>query len=159
MNEINNLKEIFKLYGINIIIIDACIGIKWFSSENEEKVEYATLIQRKNINLEIEIVIPDLFIYEILNALLIKKKLSVEDLRFVKHTLDLMNLNIIIPDNKLLDSAIEFANNLNLTYYDGIYLALAKRIDAILITEDKKILSYSHEYEFIKNLDYVQDIL
>jgi hypothetical protein len=30
---------------------------------------------------------------------------------------------------------------------------------APLITEDKKILSHSNEYKFIKNLDYVQDIL
>ena len=159
MSEIDNLKEIIKSNGINYIVIDACIGVKWFSAENEEKVKYAEIIQRKNTNAEIEIIIPDLFVYEILNALLLKKKLSIEDLKFTKYLFNLMSLNIVIPDNRLLDSAIEFASNLNLTYYDGIYLALAERMETVIITEDKKILSHSHEYEFIKNLDYVQDIL
>ncbi len=154
----NNFNKVYKSYSVGLVVIDACIGIKWFSSVNEEKVEYATLIQRKNINLELEIVIPDLFIYEILNTLLIKKKSSVDDLKLCRKALSLMNLNIVIPDDKLLDLAIELANILNLTYYDGIYLALAKRMDTILITEDKKILSCSHKCNFIKSLEYVQNI-
>ncbi|MCX6383732.1 MAG: type II toxin-antitoxin system VapC family toxin [Actinobacteria bacterium] len=158
MNEIDNLKEIFKTNKVNYFVIDACVGVKWFSAENEDKVEYAKLIQRKNTNAELEIVIPDLFIYEILNALLLKKKLSTEDLKYVTYAMDLMYLNIVTPDDRLLDSAIEFACNLGLTYYDAIYLALAKRIETFLITEDKKILSHSDKFGFIKSLDYINKI-
>ena len=50
-------------------------------------------------------------------------------------------------------SSIAYENDL--TIYDSLYLAVAKSSEAVLFTEDKKILSCSKKYTFVEHIrDY-----
>ena len=134
------------------IVLDASIAIKWFSSINEEHVENALAIQEKHVSGEISIIVPDLFFLEVLNAFITKSKFGIEDISIVRDVLFKMNLEIKYPDNTLLTVASEIAVKEGLTIYDAVYIAVAKSCDAILYTEDKKIISYSKKYPFISDI-------
>ena len=140
------------------IIVDASIGVKWFSSENEKKVELAIQLREKHFTGKIELHAPDLFIFEVLNSLVYKNKFNMSEINNIYDSLKLLYLKIIIPDDNLIKNAVSLSVNLKLSYYDSVYVALAQKMGAPFITEDKKILSHADEYKFIKNLDYVQDI-
>jgi len=140
------------------IIIDASVGVKWFSAENEEKVEFAVLLQEKHFNGSIELSAPDLFIFEVLNSLVYKNKFNIIEINKIYDSLKLLNINIIIPDDTIIKNAVSLSVNLKLSYYDSVYVALAQERESLLITEDKKILSHAGKYKFIKNLDYIGDI-
>jgi predicted nucleic acid-binding protein len=157
MNDTNNIENKNNDKPV-FFVIDASVGIKWFSSENEEKVKIARSLQEKNISGEIEIIVPDLFFYEILNSFLYKRNSTIDSLIYINNSLDLMHMNIIFPDIDLMNETINIAFNLKITFYDALYIASAKNTNAILLTEDKKILSYSNKYEFIKSLDYIIEI-
>ena len=73
-----------------ILVSYANVGVKWFSSDKEDKVDLARKIQFKLTNFEIEVIIPNLFLYEILNALLLKKNFCIDDLIYIKQTINLL---------------------------------------------------------------------
>ena len=140
------------------IIIDASIGVKWFSSENEEKINLAIQLIEKHFIQKIELHVPNLFIFEVLNSLIYKNAFHENEINNIYHSLKLMHLKIIVPDDSIIKRAINLSVNLKLSYYDSIYVALAQEMRAPLITDDKKILSHSDKIEFIKSLDYLKDI-
>ncbi len=119
-------------------IVDASVGVKWFSEE--EKTREAEILLRQHIAGEIQIVVPDLFFYEVMNALRYKKS-SNERLKEVKESLFKFQFSVESVSNEMLENAIVFALEFDLSIYDAIYIALAKLVNGMLITEDKKILS------------------
>ncbi|MBN1298282.1 MAG: type II toxin-antitoxin system VapC family toxin [Actinobacteria bacterium] len=137
------------------IVLDASIAAKWFNSINEDFVENALAIQDKKISGEINIIVPDLFLVEVLNAFITKSQFSIEDISIIREVLFKMDLEIKYPDNFLLSEASEIALEHGLTIYDSIYIAVAKSLNAVLITEDKKIISCRQNYPFIVDIrDY-----
>ncbi len=134
------------------IVLDASIGVKWFNDKNEEYVENAIAIQDKKISGEINIIVPDLFFIEILNAFITKSDFSVEDVATIREVLFKMDLEIKYPDNSLLSEASEIALEHGLTIYDSLYIAVAKSCNAVFYTEDKKILSCRQKYPFITDI-------
>ena len=137
------------------IVLDASVAIKWFKEVGEDYVDLALCIQEKKLTGEVEIIVPDLFFLEVLNAFLTKPALTLEDLSNIKESLFKMNMKIVYPESKLLGETIHIACKNNLTFYDASYIAAAQANDAILYTEDKKILSCSKIYGFIRHIkDY-----
>ena len=134
------------------VVLDASIAIKWFSSINEEHVENALAIQEKQVSGEINIIVPDLFFFEVLNAFITKSQFSAEDILIIKDALFKMSLEIKYPDDTMLTDSSKIAFEQDLTIYDALYIAVAKSCDAILYTEDKKILSCSKKYPFITDI-------
>jgi len=137
------------------IVLDASIAIKWFKDEDENYVDLALSIQRKKLTGEVEIIVPDLFFLEVLNAFFKKPALTQEDISNIKESLLKMNMKIIYPDSKILEKTINIALKNNLTFYDALYIATADVNAAILYTEDKEILSCRKVYAFIRHIkDY-----
>ena len=134
------------------LILDASVAVKWFNSKNEYHVEQALYIQNKMTLGEINIIVPDLFFLEVLNALITKSGFKTEDISTIKDILIKMNLEIIHPDDLILKDSVNIASENNLTIYDALYIAVARSSDASLVTEDKKILSCISKYSFIKHI-------
>lgn len=130
------------------IVPDASVIVKWFTQE--EKREQVLELRERHINGEIEIVVPDLILYEISNALRYNPNFNEEDVNKAVQPLYDIEINIITPE--ILEKAVEIAYSKNISLYDATYIALAKIIDFDFITADKKL------YEKIKNLNFV-DIL
>ncbi|MBC7333892.1 MAG: type II toxin-antitoxin system VapC family toxin [Actinobacteria bacterium] len=141
------------------VVLDASVGAKWFNVKNEDNVEIALEVLRQKVLNKLEIIVPELFFLEILNAFLTKSKFSLEDTLMAEEALSKMSLRIMSQDHFLLKSAIQIAYACNLTIYDAIYIAVAQICQAILLTEDKKILANKNKYSFIKSLDEFKTFL
>ncbi len=134
------------------VVLDASIGVKWFKYENEDNVDRAIKLQRKHLQDEIEIIVPDLFFYEIMNTLLSKKYFSVDDVCSASESLYCLNMKVICPDKEIIDNAVYIADKTKLTFYDSLYIAVAINKKALLLSEDLEILQNKNNFNFIKSL-------
>jgi predicted nucleic acid-binding protein len=87
---------------------------------------------------EREIVVPDLLLFEIANALRYNPSFSTEEIRTALDTLFGMGIEIITPTSSLLGKTVELAEEFDLTCYDATYLALAEELDFEFITADER---------------------
>ena len=137
------------------IVLDASIGVKWFKYEDEKNLDLAVELQKKHLQNEIEIIVPDLFFFEIMNTLLNKKYFSVVDIHSASESLHRMNMMVICLDKEIINSAINISDKTKLTFYDSLYIAVAISEKALLLTEDREILQNKNIYDFIKGLNEV----
>ena len=86
------------------------------------------------------IIVPDLLLYEVSNALRYHPEFTTEEIIEAIETLFDMNIEIITPTRNLLEKSIEIARSQNVTCYDAIYLALAIELEEEFITVDEKFL-------------------
>jgi predicted nucleic acid-binding protein len=138
------------------VMIDASVGVKWFKTGNEIHADLALEIKKQKLLNKIEIVVPDLFLLEVVNALLTKSNYDINDLIIIEEVLHRMNMQLIFTNHYLLNSAIKIANAADLTIYDSLYVAAAQAQKTLLFTDDKKILANKNNFNFIKSLsEYV----
>ena len=140
------------------LVVDASIGIKWFKEENEKNVDLAINLLRLQLENKIELVVPDLFFYEVLNILLVKTNFDLQDTQLSLDKLIKLNMDIIHPDEKVMFSALNISKSINLTFYDSLYLSIAQNLNAMLVTDDKKILQNKNTYVFIRNLEELMGV-
>lgn len=135
------------------VVLDASIGVKWFKYENEDNVGLAIKkLQRKHLQDEIEIIVPDLFFYEIMNTLLNKKYFSVDDVCSASESLHCLNMKVICPDKEIIDNAVYITDKTKLTFYGSLYIAVAINKQALLLSEDWEMLQNKDNFNFIKSL-------
>jgi len=127
----------------NAIVLDASVIIKWFTKE--EKRDSALEIREKYINKQIEIIIPDLILYEISNALRFNPNFSEEDISEAIYSIFNMDMNIITPTQEIINEAIKISYSYKTSVYDAIYIALAKIVDSDFITADNKLYEKTKE--------------
>jgi len=125
------------------MILDASAIIKWFTKE--EKRDEALKYREMFLNDEIEIIVPDLILYEIGNALRYNPSFNNEDVKSAVRSLIDLGINIIIPTTEILDTAIDLAFKYNITLYDSVYLALAEILNDTLVTADKNLYEKTKE--------------
>ena len=138
------------------VMIDASVGVKWFKTDNEIHVDLALEIKKQKLLNKIEVVVPDLFLLEVVNALLTNSNYDINDLIVIEEVLHRMNLQLIFTNHHLLNNAIKIANAANLTIYDSLYIAAAQVYKTLLYTDDKKILANKNNFSFIKSLGEVE---
>ncbi|MEW6456032.1 MAG: type II toxin-antitoxin system VapC family toxin [Acidobacteriota bacterium] len=124
-------------------VIDASVVLKWFSRYDEDNLEKAKKIRKDFKERRIDIISPELLIYEIANVLRYKE--SIEE----KVVLDAINsiyeMRILSSVSQMImEDAIKLARNFNITVYDSTYLGFANNLKYPLVTADKKL------YEKIK---------
>ena len=120
-----------------MIVLDASIVMKWFVQENDSLL--ALKFREKLIHGVEEIVIPDILIYEIVNALRFKKGVPEQVISSILPTLFNIGFEIIMPTEKLMREAFHLSLVTDLSIYDSTYLALANEFNVPLITADKRI--------------------
>jgi predicted nucleic acid-binding protein len=140
------------------LVVDASIGIKWFKEENEKNVDLAIGLLRLQLENNIELIVPDLFFYEVMNILLLKTNFDLQDTQLSLDKLTKLNMNIIHPDKEVMFSALNISKSSNLTFYDSLYLSVAQHFSAVLVTDDSKILQNRGNYGFIKNLEELMGV-
>ncbi|MBS3152525.1 type II toxin-antitoxin system VapC family toxin [Candidatus Woesearchaeota archaeon] len=86
---------------------------------------------------------PELFYYEISNALKYKKTTQ-EKVKAASEDLFNFQLNTQQISSDIIKGSIDISFKYGLTIYDSIYLILAEKLNAKLITEDKQVLSLKH---------------
>ena len=133
-----------------MIVLDASVVVKWFS---EEEYTDKALEIRERIRMGGErVVVPDLLLYELANALKYNPSFDAHDVSDALTSIFDMDVDIVTPIPELINSAVTLAFEHNITVYDAFYLALAKEIEFTFITADGRL------YKRVKDLNFVKFI-
>jgi predicted nucleic acid-binding protein len=120
------------------LVLDASVGVKWFSAIGESCVPQARAILKAFINSEINLVVPDLFFHEILNALVFKKTLPITLIEESVTTLFDLGLFISMINEQRLHSATQIARKAGITEYDACYIVAAIENRCPLVTANPR---------------------
>ena len=122
-------------------VVDASVGLKWFfEEENSDKAES---LLNLHVNHGIILVVPELFFYEASNALRFGYKQEQEINKAVED-MELLQLHVEPYSLDIIKIAVKIALKYDLTIYDAVYVALAEKLNAKLITADEKIIKSKH---------------
>ena len=91
-------------------------------------------------------------IYEIANALRYNKFLKESDVKEAIKSILSLGINIVVPNRRVLESAISLAYRFNITFYDAYFVALAKELNFEYITADEELYKKTRTIGFIKLL-------
>src|SRR3989338_606662 len=120
-------------------VVDASIGFKLFFKEAGSREAIGLLDRHKNGELSLNV--PDLFFYEVLNALRYKG-FNDEELSEVVEDLMDFQLQSHEPRANLLSCAARLSNQYGFTLYDASYAALAELLNAKIISADEELLRH-----------------
>ena len=121
-------------------VVDASVAVKWFSRERESDREAAFALRRRHVEGQTRLIVPELFLLEVPNAIKFAKRASEDELAHVITTLHDLDLQIERHSWDVLRKTNAIAWAYNLTWYDGLYVALAEVLGYPLITADEVLM-------------------
>jgi predicted nucleic acid-binding protein len=133
-----------------MIILDASVVVKWFSEE--EYTEKALEIRERIRRGEERVIVPDLLLYELANALNYNPNFNVNDVSDALKSIFDMDLDIVTPLPEIINLAITIAFEYTITVYDAFYIALAKDLRFSFITADARLCERVKDLDFVKFL-------
>ena len=136
-----------------IIILDASVIVKWFSEE-EHTDKALKIRERIRIGKE-KVIVPDLLLYELANALKYNPNFDASDVSDALTSIFDMDINIVTPIPETINSAIKLGFQYNITVYDAFYIALARETELIYITADKRLCERVNNLNFVR---YIENI-
>jgi predicted nucleic acid-binding protein len=119
-------------------IIDASVVFKWYYKKGEKDLEKAKLLYGLLNSKDSILLAPELLVYEVLNILRLKKEISAGIVNNIISELYDVILFVAV-DSELFSKAFAFSRDLDVSFYDSIYIALSVRYSAPLITADNKL--------------------
>lgn len=131
------------------VVIDTSVIVKWFVQESDTAKTQDILKQQKNN--KIQIILPDIVLLELVNALYWGKKFEYENI--VKALEIMSRIKIIykkVNDSLLLTSLLLMVKH-KIQSYDALFIALAEQEKCPLITVDRK----HHRKEISKRIRYL----
>jgi predicted nucleic acid-binding protein len=117
-------------------VLDTSVSIKWFSEYDEDDLNRALDIRKEILEGRWSITVPDLFFYELANALRYNPGFTAKDVREAVSSVIDMGFDVkgIEPDK--MARAIEIAFKFNVTVYDAYFLALSQLENKPFVTAD-----------------------
>lgn len=124
------------------IVLDNSVLLKWFVRDEEYRKEALSLL-KKFTQKEIRFLVPELILYEAVNAFnsFVKAgRISRQSAnRYLKK---LSDLNFTIVDfSQLMQLSLRYAHKYDISVYDASYLAIAKTQKLPFYTADEKLLN------------------
>jgi predicted nucleic acid-binding protein len=110
----------------------------WFSARGEDSLEQALAIRDSHIAGNILILAPDLFYYEVTNAIVHKKSIPLDAVQSAVASIFDLGITTVPVDAALLTKSVSLARKLSITVYDACYLALAKDTASPLVTANPR---------------------
>ncbi len=129
--------------------MDTSVIVKWFHQSGEQAVDAAMLLREAYLKGALDVVMPDLLVYEFANALRFKARLNRTDVAEMVQGLWSLGFAIMPIDGERSSQAVDLAYQYNLTIYDATFVALAQELPATFITADEAL------YGRIKDLEGV----
>jgi predicted nucleic acid-binding protein len=124
------------------VVLDASTVAKWLPPLHTEPLAAQALeLLQQWMRAELAILVPDLIFVEVANLLwkTVRKGRCTRDQATAAMQLLLEHELRVIPSHSLLDAALGIAVDDDRTVYDRIYVALAARSEAQLITADERL--------------------
>ncbi|MHB8859029.1 MAG: type II toxin-antitoxin system VapC family toxin [Thermoleophilia bacterium] len=120
-------------------VLDTSVLIKWVHQEDEENLGEALLLRKAYLDGKLEIIIPDLAIYEFSNFLRFRSGLPAALMQRLLDDFWSLGISIFPVDRELSQRALHFASLYSLTVYDGAFVALSSLLETTLVTADRKL--------------------
>ncbi len=121
-------------------IIDASVGVKWFIKKHEGDRDAALAIRQRHILGQTRMIVPELFLLEVPNAIKAGRKGTEEELAEVLNTLMDLDLQTERHTQDVLRKTNAVVWAYNLTWYDAVYIALAEILGFPCVTADDDLL-------------------
>jgi len=131
-------------------VLDTSVVVKWYVEEEDS--DKARILMQNHLDGKSTLVVPDLLIYEVANALKYSGAFSEKEICESVQDLYDLKLDIIAPLPSVIYPAIKISLTKDIAFYDAFYLALAQEIKSPLITADKKLYQKVKDLEFVKLL-------
>ena len=121
-------------------VVDASVGVKWFVREREADREVALALRQRHIEGATRMIVPELFLLEVPNAIKTGRKSTEEELAEVLTTLADLDFQVERHTQRVLRKTNAVAWAYNLTWYDAVYVALAETLGFPCVTADEALL-------------------
>lgn len=123
---------------MNAAVLDTSVVFKWFHHDNEEDVDAALLLRNAWMGGALEVHVPDLLVYELINSL-VRKERRTEEIEAAVSRSWVLGLTIHRVDEALSRSTVGLTRKFGLTAYDAAFLALALELSVPLFTADRPL--------------------
>ncbi|HIQ13507.1 MAG TPA: PIN domain-containing protein [Thermoprotei archaeon] len=138
---------------VEVIVPDASIVVKWFIQE--EYYREADRLRLDYVNQVIDIAVPNIIYYEVLNALRYSGIYGEDEINEIGEVLHAYQFLDIPLKGEYLRESVRTALKYGVTIYDASYIAIAHIMRAILYTADEKLISKVNNPSLIKHIrDY-----
>ena len=134
------------------IVVDTSVLIKWIKSRDEELVPEARKLLEQIEKRSLQVVVPALLLYEIGNILLLKTRLDSEELALALAQVWALPFTVVGPEADLLRRTARLGRELNLTFYDASFIALAEQLDCPFVTADRKLYGRVQQLPRVRHL-------
>ena len=121
-------------------VVDASVGVKWFVREREADREVALALRQRHIEGATRMIVPELFLLEVPNAIKTGRKSTEEELADVLTTLADLDVQVEQHSQRVLRKTNAVAWAYKLTWYDAVYVALAETLGFPFVTADEALL-------------------
>ncbi len=124
-----------------VVVVDSNIMVKWFIPE--EYSREAGRLLKDFLYGRISIIAPVYAMIECCNALrkyVVRKIISREQVMGVYRLFTRIGVNFVTIEQPLLEEALRYGLDNDITVYDAYYIVLAKHYDTIVYTADEKLL-------------------
>ena len=137
------------------IVVDSSVLMKWFKSRNEDLLTEARALLDEVEGHPLEVHVPALLLYEVGNILLLKSGLKPAALDEAIESLEALPFSIAPPATPLLRRAARLGRELDLTFYDASFLALAVELDCPFVTADRRLFERTRTYPRVRHLSRI----
>jgi predicted nucleic acid-binding protein len=125
--------------AVAVVVADASVIAKWFL--DEEYTKNALALRQSYIDGKVDIAVPHLLPYEVLNALRYNPEFGEEHVKIAANALEKYQLWMYPILGELAAQCIQNSFAYGISLYDSSYISLAKYIDATLYTADERMLA------------------
>lgn len=130
------------------VVLDTSVVAKLFLEE--EGSEMALKIKDDHVSNKIEILLPSLTRYELINILKYKK-FDKEEIKEALEVIRDYGFLMIEPTDSITNKIAEICVDYDISAYDATYVALAQHVTSTLYTADKKLIK-SVKLPFVKHI-------
>lgn len=125
--------------------------VKWFSRDNEPDYDKAMELVAAFTDRSLNLLIPDLLLYELSNALLKGKGFDYKKIESALQYIYSLQIEIFSANINLLNEAVRIAFDYKLTIYDAIYASLAQLKKCPFVTANPRCFNKIKE-NYVVNL-------
>jgi len=120
-----------------VLVVDSSVIVKWLNRDDEANLAQSDRVFSAGRSGRVELVTPELAKYETGNALL-NKGLDLPAAIASLSVIYTIPMSFLTIDSELAGRTLEIATQSKMSYYDATFVALAKKLDATLVTDNPK---------------------